>query len=52
MEQEVTRQQPINVVERDGVRYTILGTAHVSQASADAVREMLGSGEYDAEAIE
>ncbi len=52
MEQEVTRQQPINVVERDGVRYTILGTAHVSQASADAVREMLGSGEYDAVAIE
>lgn len=25
--------QPHAIVERDGVRYTLLGTAHVSQAS-------------------
>ena len=29
--------QPHAIVERDGVRYTLLGTAHVSQASVDAV---------------
>ena len=30
--------QPHAIVERDGVRYTLLGTAHVSRASIDAVR--------------
>ncbi len=29
--------QPVRVVERDGVRYTLLGTAHVSRASVEAV---------------
>ncbi|KAF1691217.1 TraB/GumN family protein [Pseudoxanthomonas koreensis] len=44
--------QPLQVVERDGVRYTLLGTAHVSQASIDAVRAAIDSGAYDAVAVE
>ncbi|HJW45590.1 MAG TPA: TraB/GumN family protein [Lysobacter sp.] len=44
--------QPHSIVERDGVRYTLLGTAHVSKASVDAVREAVGSGRYDAVAVE
>lgn len=44
--------QPTAVVERGDVRYTILGTAHVSRASAEAVESLLASGEYDAVAIE
>jgi len=31
---------------------TVLGTAHISSASADKVRELLQSGEYDAVAVE
>ena len=45
-------QQPLKVVEREGVRYTILGTAHVSKASADAVQELIDSASFDAVAIE
>ncbi len=33
-------------------RITLLGTAHVSRASADKVRELLHSGAYDAVAVE
>lgn len=44
--------QPTAVVDRDGVRYTILGTAHVSRSSAEAVERLLASGEFDAVAIE
>lgn len=44
--------QPLQIVERDGVRYTLLGTAHVSQASIDAVRAAIDSGAYDAVAVE
>ena len=44
--------QPIRHINRDGVEYTLLGTAHVSRASAEAVKEMAGSGEYDAIAVE
>jgi len=44
--------QPIRRVYRDGVEYTLLGTAHVSRASADAVKEMAGSGDFDAIAVE
>jgi pheromone shutdown-related protein TraB len=44
--------QPILEVERDGVRYTILGTAHVSQASVDAVRALLAQRDFDAVAVE
>ena len=44
--------QPIRQIHRDGVEYTLLGTAHVSRASAEAVKDMAGSGEYDAIAVE
>lgn len=44
--------QPHAIVERDGVRYTLLGTAHVSKASVDAVRAAIASGAYDTIAIE
>ncbi|WP_136248012.1 TraB/GumN family protein [Halomonas borealis] len=33
-------------------RYTLLGTAHVSAESADEVRQLIDSGEFDAVAIE
>nr|WP_162411075.1 TraB/GumN family protein [Pseudoxanthomonas daejeonensis] len=46
------RGQPHRIVERDGVRYTLLGTAHVSQASIDAVHAAIDSGGYDAVAVE
>ena len=44
--------QPHQLVERDGVRYTLLGTAHVSQDSVDAVRSAIASGRFDAVAVE
>lgn len=44
--------QPHEFVERDGVRYTLLGTAHVSRASVDAVRAAVASGDYDSVAVE
>jgi len=44
--------QPTAIVERDGIRYTLLGTAHVSKASVDAVRAAIASGAYDEIAVE
>lgn len=44
--------QPTAIVERDGVRYTLLGTAHVSRASVEAVRAAIGTGLYDQVAVE
>ncbi len=46
------RDQPHVVVERDGVRYTLLGTAHVSKASVEAVRGAIATGAYDTIAVE
>lgn len=36
----------------NGAEVTLLGTAHVSRASAEQVRELLESGEFDAVAVE
>ncbi len=44
--------QPIERVRRDGVEYVLLGTAHVSRASVDAVNAMLAHERFDAVAIE
>ncbi|MEO8366946.1 MAG: TraB/GumN family protein [Pseudoxanthomonas sp.] len=44
--------QPHQIIERNGVRYTLLGTAHVSKASVDAVVAAIGDGDYDAVAVE
>ncbi len=49
---ELLAGQPVRIAERDGVRYTLLGTAHVSQASVQAVEEAIGSGQFDAVAVE
>ena len=51
-EQELFGNEPVRHVERDGVQYTLLGTAHVSRTSAEAVQRLLESGHYDAVAIE
>lgn len=44
--------QPTAVVETGGVRYTLLGTAHVSQSSAEEVERLIAGGDFDAVAIE
>lgn len=44
--------QPVRHIARDGVQYTLLGTAHVSQSSVDAVRALLAGHGYDAVAVE
>ena len=49
---DVLQGQPHAIVERDGVRYTLLGTAHVSQASVEAVNHAIASGRFDAVAVE
>src|SRR6187431_3164686 len=45
-------EQPIRRVVRDGTEFVLLGTAHVSRASAEAVRSMLEEGSFDAVAVE
>jgi pheromone shutdown-related protein TraB len=44
--------QPHAIVERDGVRYTLLGTAHVSRASGQAVQAAIAGGAFDTIAVE
>jgi pheromone shutdown-related protein TraB len=44
--------QPVIEVQREGVHYTLLGTAHVSKASIDAVHAAIDSGRFDAVAVE
>lgn len=45
-------QEPLITVDAGGTRITILGTAHVSRASAEMVRLLLTSQAYDAVAVE
>jgi pheromone shutdown-related protein TraB len=44
--------QPIEHVQRDGVEYVLLGTAHVSRSSVDAVEALLEHEHFDAVAVE
>ncbi len=44
--------QPRFRLDIDGSRLTVLGTAHVSRRSAEAVAELIDSGQFDAVAIE
>jgi len=44
--------QPIARVQRDGVEYVVLGTAHVSRASVEAVHAIVRSEAFDAIAVE
>lgn len=44
--------QPTRQLQRDGVEYTLLGTAHVSRSSTEAVAQMARSGDFDVIAVE
>lgn len=44
--------QPVVSVTAHGTRYTLLGTAHVSRASAEVVGTLARSGHFDAVAVE
>lgn len=46
------QSQPHAVVEREGVRFTLLGTAHISHASVAAVQDAIDSGRFDQIAVE
>lgn len=45
-------QEPQFSIELGKQQVTVLGTAHVSQASADTVKQLLATGDYQAVAIE
>ena len=49
---QVLNEQPTREITRDGVHYLLLGTAHVSRTSVEAVIEMADSGNFDAIAVE
>lgn len=51
-EEVLDTQEPLITVDSGGTRITILGTAHVSRASAEMVRHLLTSRAYDAVAVE
>lgn len=45
-------KEPIKTITIDHHRITLLGTAHVSKASADKAQELIATGQYDAVAVE
>ncbi|MFC3193668.1 TraB/GumN family protein [Marinicella sediminis] len=49
---ETLQEQPHERVSYQGVNFLLLGTAHVSQKSADVVESLIESGEFDTVAIE
>lgn len=44
--------EPVRTVKLDNCSITLLGTAHVSKASADKVQELIATGNYNAVAVE
>ncbi len=44
--------EPLKTLTVNQCNITLLGTAHVSKASADKVRELIATGQYDAVAVE
>lgn len=50
--ESVKPQEPIVKIHVDGCEVTLLGTAHISRASADKVKELLKTGDFDSVAIE
>ena len=52
MDKTQIQEEPLVELKYQDVRVTVLGTAHVSKASADTVRTLLESGEYDSVAVE
>jgi len=49
---EEVNEQPVFQHQLAGKTITVLGTAHVSKSSADKVKELLSTGNYDGVAIE
>jgi len=47
-----TQTEPLKTVKVNNCSVTLLGTAHVSKASADKVQELIATGKYDAVAVE
>jgi pheromone shutdown-related protein TraB len=45
-------QEPLCEIEHSGAHITLLGTAHVSRASAEKVKALLATDQYDAVAVE
>ena len=52
MDKEQNHEEPIVELEYQGARVTVLGTAHVSKASADKVCALLEGDAYDSVAVE
>jgi pheromone shutdown-related protein TraB len=52
IKQDNDHNEPVIELERDGVFYTLLGTAHVSRTSAETVTRLIENGEYDAVSVE
>ncbi len=52
MTQPTPTEQPTVTVQLGDTEVVLLGTAHVSRASADAVRDMLAGDHFDAVAVE
>ncbi|MBK8283550.1 MAG: TraB/GumN family protein [Ahniella sp.] len=50
--EQLLAEQPIRRITRDGTEFVLLGTAHVSRRSADAVSAMLARESFDAVAVE
>ncbi len=48
----IAQDGPVVTLELNGHKVTLLGTAHVSKASAEQVEKMLATGDYDAVAVE
>ena len=51
-ENDEQHQEPIVKLQFDDSTVTLLGTAHISKASADKVKELLNSGNFDSVAVE
>jgi len=49
---KVDNPEPIIIVDINGCKVTILGTAHVSRASADKVAELIATKQFDAVGVE
>ena len=49
---DALHDQPVARIQRDGVEYVLLGTAHVSRASVEAVKALIEREPFDAIAIE
>ncbi len=52
MSESSFESQPLEEVQLNQTKITILGTAHVSKASADAVRKLIETNQFDTIAIE